>query len=188
MTPFEHLAVLISIVLGLGLAQLLTSVHRLVQARRRVTFHWLPLLWAGLLFVTQIEWWWASFEMRRDTVWNFFYFLFVLLSPVSLYLAAAFALPEIEPDATQRYDLRAYYYDNRSWFFGVLAANPALDALRRASQGGSWRDFGAWSNVVAAVLLVSLAVSRRPAHHAVVTLFVAALFGVFIVSAALQLR
>jgi len=33
-----------------------------------------------------------------------FYFLFVLLSPVSLYLAAAFALPEIEPG--EQYDLR----------------------------------------------------------------------------------
>ena len=186
MTPYEHLAVLISIVLGLGLTQLLMSVHRLVKARGRVRFYWLPLAWAALLFVSQIEWWWASFALRTQTVWNFFYFLFILLSPVSLYLAAAFALPEVE--AEREYDLRAYYYDNRSWFFGVLAANPALDAVRRASQGGSWRDFGAWSNVVAAVLLVSLAVSRRPAHHAAVTVFVAGLFGFFIVSAALQLR
>ena len=41
MTPFEHLAVLISIVLGLGLTQLLLSAHRLVQARGRVRFYWL---------------------------------------------------------------------------------------------------------------------------------------------------
>ena len=33
-----------------------------------------------------------------------------------------------------------------------------------------------------------LAANRRPAHHVAVTLFVAGLFGVFIVSAALQLR
>ena len=186
MTPFEHLAVLISIVLGLGLTQLLMSAHRLVQARERVTFYWLPVAWAAILFVSLIEWWWASFGLRTQTVWNFFYFLFILLSPVSLYLAAAFALPEIEPGA--RYDLRAFYYGNRGWFFAVLAASPALDALRRAIQAGSVRDFGAWSNLVAAVLLASLAVSRRTWHHTVVTLLVAALFGFFIVSAALQLR
>ena len=186
MTPFEHLAVLISIVLGLGLTQLLLSAHRLVQARERVTFYWLPVAWAAILFVSLIEWWWASFALRTETVWNFFYFLFILLSPVSLYLAAAFALPEIEPGT--RYDLRAYYYGNRVWFFGVLAASPALDALRRGLQAGSWRDVGAWSNVVAAALLASLAVSRRQWHHIVVTLLVAALFGFFIVSAALQLR
>jgi hypothetical protein len=137
-----------------------------------------------------VEWWWASFALRDDAVWNFFYFLFVLLSPVSLYLAAAFALPEIEAGGggEQRYDLRAYYYGNRGWFFAVLAANPALDAVRRGLQAGTWRDVGAWSNLVAAALLVSLAVSRRPALHTAVTLVVAALFGFFIVSAAIQLR
>jgi hypothetical protein len=35
MTPFEHLSVLISIILGLGIAHLLASVHKLVQARAR---------------------------------------------------------------------------------------------------------------------------------------------------------
>jgi hypothetical protein len=188
MTPFEHLAVLISIVLGLGLTQLLMSAHRLVQARGRVRFYWLPVAWAAILFVSLIEWWWASFSLRTQTIWNFFYFLFVLLSPVALYLAAAFALPEIEAGGDQRYDLRAYYYGNRAWFFAVLAANPALDAVRRGIQAGSWRDVGAWSNLVAAALLVSLAVSRRPWLHTAVTLVVASLFGFFIVSAALQLR
>lgn len=188
MTAFEHLAVLISIVLGLGITQLLTSLHRVVQARQRVRFHPLPLLWAGLIFVTQIEWWWAIFAMRRETVWNFFYFLFVLLSPVTLYLASAFALPEIEPDDTRHYDLRAYYYENRGWFFGIVAAGPVLDAIRRAVQAGTWRDLGAMSNAIAAVLVVTLAVSRRPWYHTIVTLVITALFGYFIVSAALELR
>ena len=186
MTPFEHLSVLISIVLGLGLTQLLTNVHRLVQAGRRVRLYWLPVLWTVLIFVSQIEWWWASFALRNDTVWNFFYFLFLLLSPVSLYLAAAFVLPEIEADRT--YDLRAYYYENRRWFFVMTAMSPALDAVRRAVQAGNPRDFGAVSNAVSALLLGTLAVSRRPWLHTVVTLSVAALFLYFIVDAALQLR
>jgi hypothetical protein len=185
-TPFEHLAVLISIVLGLGLTQLLAAAHRLVQARDRVRPYWLPLLWAVLIFVTQIEWWWASFALRRETVWNFFYFLFVLLSPVSLYLASASALPEVEPD--REYDLRAYYYDNRRWFFVIVALSPALDAIRRGVQAGSWLDVGAASNAVSAVLVGSLAFTRRAWYHALVTLLVAGLFLSFIVSSALELR
>jgi hypothetical protein len=186
MKPFEHLSVLISIVLGLGLTQLLTNVHRLVQAGKRVKLYWLSVLWTALIFVSQIEWWWASFALRNDAVWNFFYFLFLLLSPVSLYLAAAFVLPEVEDDRT--YDLREYYYENRGWFFAMLALSPALDAVRRAIQSGSVRDLGAASNAVSAVMLVALAVSRRPWLHAVVTLVVAGLFLYFIVDAALQLR
>lgn len=188
MTPFEHLAVLISIVLGLGIAHLLTSVHRLVQARARVRPYWLPLLWALLLFVTQIEWWWAIFALRTETVWNFFYFLFVLLSPVSLYLAAAFVLPEIEPGGTATIDLRTYYYENRRWFFAIVAAGPVLDAGRRAVQAGTWRDVGVVSNLVSAVLLCWLATTARPRVHATVTTIVTVLFAYFLVSAALELR
>jgi hypothetical protein len=188
-TPFEHLAVLISIVLGLGITQLLTNVHRLVQARRRVRLYWAPVLWAALLFIAAIEWWWAAFALRQNARWtNFFYFLFVLLSPVCLFLAAAFVLPEGDGDEAKAIDLRAYYYENRGAFFTMLAASPALDAVRRGLEAGRWTDFGAVSNAFSAVLLASLAFSRRAAWHAIVTALVGGLFLYFIVSSALQLR
>jgi hypothetical protein len=186
MTPFEHLAVLISIVLGLAIAQLLTTAHHLVMARGRVRFYWLPVLWSAILFVTLVEWWWGIFSLRGIESWNFFYFLFVLLSPVTLYLATASALPAVEPGV--QYDLRAYYYANRGWFFALVAAGPVLDGLRRGAQAGSFADLGAASNLVSAVLVGSLAIGRRPLHHAVITLIVTALFLYFITASALQLR
>ena len=189
MTPLEHLTVLISIVIGLGIAQLLISVHRLALARRRVRLYWLAIMWVVLLFVAQVEWWWSIFAIREEInrrPWNFFYFLFVLLSPVSLYLAAAFALPEIAPE--ESYDLREYYYDSRGWFFAMVAIGPALDAVRRGLQLESWADTSVWSNAVSAVLVTTLAVSRKPWLHIVVTLITAALFGEFLLSSALQLR
>lgn len=185
-SPFEHISVLISIVLGLGLTQLLMGVHRLVQARERVKLYWLSLVWVALIFVAQVEWWWASYALRDETAWNFFYFLFVLSSPVSLYLAAAFVLPEIEPG--EQYDLRAHYYRSRGWFFAFVALGPSLDAIRRGVQAGTWLDAGAVSNAVSAALLVVLAVSRRERYHVAVTLIVASVFLWFIVSAALSLR
>lgn len=186
MAEFSHLSVLISIILGLGVAHLLANVHRLIQARAHVRLYWLPLVWTVLIFVTQVEWWWASFTLREHLAGNFFYFLFVLLSPVALYLAAAFVLPQIEPDRT--YDLRDYYYTTRGWFFGIVAMGPALDALRRMLDSNSYTDFGGVSNAVSALLVATLAVSGRPWYHTLVTLVVSALFMAFIVSSALQLR
>jgi hypothetical protein len=185
-SPFEHISVLISIILGLGITQLLMSVHRLVQARDRVKLYWLSLLWVALIFIAQVEWWWASYTLRDETIWNFFYFLFVLLSPVSLYLAAAFTLPDLEKG--ERYDLREYYYGARGWFFTFVAIGPVLDAVRRAIQAGSITDYGAVSNAVAAILVGSLTVSRSERYHTVITLAVAAIFLAFIFSAAIQLR
>jgi hypothetical protein len=185
MTPFEHLAVLISIILGLGITHLLTAIHHLIVARSRVRLYWLSLAWTGLMLVSQIEWWWASFALRHATTWNFFYFLFVLMSPVLLYLAAAFVLPGIEPG--KDYDLRAHYYRNARWFFIIVAASPVVDGIRRAVQAGSPTDLGAVSNLVSAALLGSLAFYRRPAYHTVITVIVTAIFLYFIVSAAVKL-
>jgi len=99
MTPFAYLSVLISIVLGLGVTELLAGVQRLVHARERVRFHWLSLTWSGLVFVTLVQWWWAAFGFRHRTDWDFCSFLLILLVPVLLYLAAALVLPPADQRA-----------------------------------------------------------------------------------------
>jgi hypothetical protein len=187
MTPFEHLAVLISIVLGMGIAHLLTTVHELVQVRGRVRLYWLSITWFVLIFISLIEWWWASFAMRTSLRWNFFYFLFVLMSPISMYLAAAFVLPDNSERHGDVIDLRRYYYDNAAWFFGTLALSPALDCIRRGLENG-FTDTGSWSNGVSAVLVASMGAVKKQWYHAIITAIVGSLFISFIISSALELR
>ena len=179
MTPFEYQSVLISIVLGLGMTHLLSSVHRLVQAREQVQLHWLPLAWTALIFVAQVEWWWANFSLLSESDYNFFYFLFILLSPVALYLAAAFVLPDIEHGIS--YDLRAYYFRVRTWMFGALAFQLLCDGLRRAAQSDSATSFGVLSNVAAATMFIVLAITRKVWYHVAVTVIVTALFLSFVI-------
>ena len=188
MTPFEHLTVLVSIVIGMGVAHLLTTVHELVQVRARVRTYWLPMVWVVLIFISLIEWWWAVFALRTVVKWNFFYFLFMLMSPVTMYLASAFVLPDDTERGNDVVDLRRYYYENSAWLFGVLAVSPALDGVRRAVTAGTIRDTGAWSNLVSAVLVASMGAVKKPWYHAIITLIVSALFLSFIVSSALDLR
>jgi hypothetical protein len=178
MTPFEYQAVLISIVLGLGITHVLSSVHKLVQARQQVRLYWLPLAWTALLFVAQVEWWWANFQLLSNSDYSFFYFLFILLSPVALYLAAAFVLPDIEPGV--HYDLRTYYYGVRGWFFGALAFQLLCDGVRRAVQSGSVASFGVASNAIAAILFGLLAVTARSWYHTAITVAVTVLFLSFV--------
>ena len=185
MTPFEHLSVLISMVIGLGLTHLLSGLHQLVLARRRVRLHWLPLAWMALMFLGQMEWWWASFGWRRQVEWNFFYFLFVLLSPITMYLAVTFVLPDLQDGAFC--DLRQHYFESRGWFFSFVAVGPVVDAIRRGLESGSVADPGTWTNAVAAVLLATLAVSDKGWYHVAITLVVSALFLIFLVSAAMRL-
>jgi hypothetical protein len=185
MSEFEHLSVLISIVIGLGLTQLLTDTHKLVQARERVAPYWLPIVWSILLFIAMVEWWWASWTFQ-NLQFNFVFYLFILLSPIALYLAVAFVLPDVEANNAQ-IDMRVYYFATSKFFFALLALSTFLDAIRRAVQTGSVTDFGAVSNAISSGLLVSMGVSKNPFYHTLVTLGVAGLFIYFIISSAMQL-
>src|SRR5690349_21520109 len=56
---FSYLSVLLSIILGLGLTQVLTAVGRVIRHRDRVRVDWLPMLWAGVLLVVYVQVWWS---------------------------------------------------------------------------------------------------------------------------------
>jgi hypothetical protein len=124
---FNYLAVLISIVLGLGITQLLSGVGRLLQGRRRVRLYWPTLAWVGLLLVIQVQTWWAMFGLRTLRSWTFFGFSLVLLQPIVLYLLAALALPDASSETV---DLREHYYDHSRWFFGLTVLLLAVSLTR----------------------------------------------------------
>lgn len=182
MTPFEYLAVLISIVLGLGVTELLAGVQRLAHARERVRFHWLPLTWTALIFVVLVQWWWAAFGLRGQAQWNFFSFLLILLVPVLLYLAAALVLP---PEQTEgEYDLRGHYFGIHRLLFAVVATATLLETARalRAADHQAAR-----LNLAGTLLLVSLAVVRNPRYHALGTALAALLLTGFVVVETLRI-
>jgi hypothetical protein len=182
MTPFEYLAVLISIVLGLGVTELLAGLQRLAHARERVRFHWLPLAWSGLVFVTLVQWWWAAFGLRHQGEWNFFSFLLVLLVPVLLYLAAALVLPAERHEG--RCDLREHYFGIHRLFFGVIAAATLIEAVRALRVPDHQ---AAALNLSGTLLLGSLCLVRSPRYHALGTILAALLLGAFVVAETLRI-
>ena len=117
---FAYLSVLLSIIIGLGLTQLLTATGRLIRHRDRVRVHWLPLLWAALLFLIYIQAWWAMYGLRLRHDWTFPAFGIVLAQMATLYLMAAVALPElIDEDGV---DLGYYFDSHHRWFFAFFLA------------------------------------------------------------------
>ncbi len=185
MTSFEYLSVLISIILGLGLTHLLSAMRGLIQQRAQVRFYWLPVLWAGLIFLAQIQWWWGMFELRQRPEWNFFSFLFLLLAPISMYLTAGMVLPHVEGEG--ECDLKRYYFNNRSWLFGLAASTNLLDAARSWLAGGGITDARVWSNLVGIAMFIALAIIRRELFHATVTMLLVGLFLLFVVITRLQI-
>jgi len=65
MDAFSYLSVLISIVVGLALASPLTGFAAMVRARARVAMHWPLAAQMILIFLGQVQLWWALLLARR---------------------------------------------------------------------------------------------------------------------------
>ncbi len=186
MEAFGYVSVIISVVIGLGLSQILTGVVDLFKARKRVRFYWVHLLWVALTFVGHIFLWWTMWNMRSIGAWNFFSFLVLLLAPVLLYVAAAFLIPKVE--AGERVDLREFFYENQRPFFGVNAAFTALMGVQNWVHTG--RPSPPLVTSTLAVWFVLLCVSafvKNARYHAAFALLMGLLFLAFIVLFGLRL-
>lgn len=121
---FSYLTVLISIVLGLGIAHLLGAVARSVSRRKITVFYWPTLVWILVLLILIIQVWWVDFSLGRQTQWTFAGFASTLLIPATLYFMSFLILPETS-------NMRETYFENRVWFFSLLVAVPIFGTLQQ---------------------------------------------------------
>ena len=180
---FQYLAVLLSIVLGLGVTQLLTTVGRLVQARGRVRAYWPPLAWVGMLLLIHVQTWWAIFALRAHVGWTLLTFLVVLLTPACLYFMAALVLPDVaEATAEGRVlDLRAHYYAQTRWFFGATGGVIVSSLLRPVVIEGRFPfDLDRDIQLVFLMLTAVGAVVRWPRYHEAMALGFAVLLVLYV--------
>ena len=155
MDAFGYLSVLISIILGLGVTQLLTGIGRLIQGRGRVTPYMPSVVWAGLLLLVHVQTWWTMFGLRGVEAWTFAGFLVVLLQPAILYLLSALVLPDL--NGPEQVDLRENYHDQARWFFGLFILLLVVSLAKDLVLSGelpdaltSWRTSSSWPSAWAA--------------------------------------
>jgi len=118
MTAFDYLTVLVSIVVGLAIANVLARLAAVITARERVDFYWPPVAWAIWIFFIAVQHWWAQWSVRHTREWNFATFWLEMLFPVLLFLLSALVLPD--RDEHGKLDLGQWYFRNRAWFLAVL--------------------------------------------------------------------
>jgi hypothetical protein len=169
MDAFNYLAVLISIILGLGIAQLLGGFGRWVEHRGAFRPFAPALIWAGTLLLIHVQTWWSMFGLRFVTQWTFVRFAVVLLQPIVLYLLAVLVLPS---QSTTTTDLRANYFAQRRWFFGLLAFLLGVSLLKDVVLSGSLPNAlnVGFHGAFLAATIVALCTQRAAYHHAAAVL------------------
>jgi hypothetical protein len=125
MTTFEYLAVLFSVVVGLGVTQALKGLLRIVQYRRTMRVYWPTLIWtAAVLQWTIFFWWFSGYSLVRLDEWRMTTLLFVLVYSSALFFLLGLLQPD---DMAPDFDMRAHFEDTKGWFFGVFLGVGLLD-------------------------------------------------------------
>jgi hypothetical protein len=178
MDQFNYLAVLISIILGLGITQLLSGFGRWIEHRASFRAYAPAICWAFVLLVIQVQCWWAMFGLREQTDWTFLKFMVVLLQPIILYLQAIVVLPGA---SSTTLDLRSNYYAQRGWFFGLMIALLAASVTKDLILYGALPEA---NNLVFHGLMLGIAAiamaTRRPRVHEVIAYGSLVLLGSYI--------
>ncbi|MFZ6000463.1 MAG: hypothetical protein ACOYW3_08115 [Bacteroidota bacterium] len=180
MTPFEYVSVLISIVLGLGITQIVTGVADLIHHWVRVKFFWPHLLIVFLVFFLHLQEWWLLYSLKDHGEWRLSIFLFTILYPIFLFIMARILFPS---DFTSpMLDLRDFYFANYRKFFLIISILALLSIIDNVFiQQRAWGG-----QLFQIVLLVSMIViSARKfesitLHKVVAILLLIAMLGGFV--------
>jgi hypothetical protein len=179
MNEFSYLSVLLSVILGLAVAQILKGFRGLLLSRARIRIYWPVIAWAILILLMCFQSWWAMFGMRGRHDWTFPQFTIVLLQTIVTYMLAGLVFPDLFGEEV--IDLKESFYAHRGWFFAFGFASIAVSVIKEVILDGRLPlpTNLAFHVVFAATLLVG-AVTKREIYHKALVVFGLVLFVVYI--------
>ena len=90
---YQHVRVVISIIVGLCITTLLSGFARFVQHPRREKVSILHLGWAASLLLSIIHFWWWEFRLALVPQWTFAIYFFVILYAILFYSLCTLLFP-----------------------------------------------------------------------------------------------
>ena len=165
MSLFEFLMVLVSIIIGLGIAEILSGIARQIRCRADIQGYWVHSVIAAGIFVALLQQWWEIWGLRGVSEWTFYGLVMMLTGPVGLFLIAHLLFPE----PVQGANFRDYYYGAMRpiWWLGALTVR--LATLFRPLIFGA--DLLSLANASSPFLLfgfVLLGISKRTVLHTII--------------------
>jgi hypothetical protein len=164
---FAFIIALAAVINGMGLTRLLAGFAEFLRRKRKLSIDHYGIFsaWALLQFLLHILLWWQLWEIQQATKLDFFTYLYLLIGPISLFLATSVLVPEM---GDERIDLEVRYFDERPAYFTILGIFWIWACLGGIVVMGT---FDRGDAVFAALTIgaVVLRVTARPGVHASLT-------------------
>lgn len=106
MSIFEYVFVLVSLIIGLAIAEVLEGVAKLLGSSGKPRPYWVQLLQLAFILLLAVQIWWVGWQLHDRISFALPTLLLFLFGPIVIYLAAHLVLPE-RLEGTQ---LDEYYF------------------------------------------------------------------------------
>ena len=159
MSPFEYIVVLISIILGLGVTQLLSGIGNIILRWNQFETYWPHTILIMLVFILHIQDWWATWEYHSIKLWYLPLFLFIIIYPVNLYILTRILFPLRWN--VQAINLKEFYFANFRKIYGAMILLPVHAILSNYFISGRPLHEQLLQFALAVILIVVVLLNRR---------------------------
>lgn len=168
MDLFEFLMILLSLIVGLGLAEILTGFGRMLRERRENQLSWIHSTLAAAVFLGLLQTFWESWGLRSVTEWTFPAMLLMLASPILLLTIAHILFPT----RLEQANLKEYYFENPRLPWRLAAATVVVGTFFRPIAFGA--PLFVWDNASGVPLILVCGIlatsQKRIVHYILVPL------------------
>ncbi|QRM39885.1 hypothetical protein F3X89_08305 [Rhizobium rhizogenes] len=159
---YVYIRTVMSMVIGLSLAQLLTRLAGFVQAPGKHRVYFVHLGWVLSMFLFIIHFWWWEYRLQSVAEISFGVYLFLICFCCLFYFLCVLLNP---PSVKDYGGFEEYFISRRRWFFGLLAVTYAVDLIDTLLKGETYFRSLGWEyptrNVVYIVLCIIAAITAN---------------------------
>jgi hypothetical protein len=134
----SYLATFVSLIYGLGVANVLAHLASLIKRGRQADWYWVHTVWSVFLMLLMATMWWNLQSWDEVPHIGYLNYLSLLFSPSILFVASDVLFPERTPHGN--IDLKAHFFAIKNQLFLLMIALAAADGLDTLLKG--------WGHVV----------------------------------------
>jgi hypothetical protein len=179
MDQFEYVMVLVSIIVGLGIAHILLGIGGIIDRLSRkddcLELSLAHASWLGFCFAWLVMFWWWEYRFStRVSDWTMGLYLFLICYAVTLFLLQAVLVPRTWNGVTS---LKEYFLERRVWFYSLLLFVTILDLFDSYLKGGFEYilDTGfiniAFAAATIPVVIIGIRTTKMRIHNIMATIF-----------------